>query len=253
MIPARHRAVDEGLAIAMANSYNPQPVPTPLIPTAPRDLHGRWTLFKILEAKRNDQIRGELGEAYLPCPPDVELDTRRRAHPRPPQFSLTLPLNSVSRGFLMLRFLDGVAENTSETRHAIGVLRSARLREFVESGLLVGVPESSIATAAKELLGRQLEPSQVRAFASLFFRLDVLTRAQIHVLVEQRVRCTLHGLGDAVTTAQVLALDARIVALNLPPIAASWMKVLEAMGFDSLPRCLRELLASPSPVTWRRR
>jgi hypothetical protein len=214
------------------------------MPPAPRDLHGRWTLFKILEGKPNSQIRQELNERYLPCASDAELNARRRAHRRPAGFSLELPLNPVSQCFLLRRNLDRVAAGASDSERAISLLRGARVRELIESALLLGVPECAIVTATKALLETDIDSNEVHAYGDLFFRLELFTRAQVRILVEERVRCTLAGIGTPAATEKALGCDGRMVALSLPATPSSWIKVLVTMGFPSIPRSIEEAIVS---------
>lgn len=223
----------------------------PPVPGAPPELHGRWTLAMILAGSSNQQIRRELAEDDLPCASDAELDGRREAHHMPSGFSFRGPWKRDARLFLSLRLLERLAEGAPETQRAVRILRSPRLRELVESGLLTGVPHDAIAVAVSALLETTADNNAIRTFAELFLRLDVVTRSQLRVLVEERVGCALRKVVSRKRLRRALARDARMIAVALPPTPANWSVALQAMGFAPTARHIIDMVAACDRPMWR--
>lgn len=192
------------------------PKPYDTIPSAVPELHGRWVLAQILAGLSNPAVRNVLAECALPCPPASELDRRRRAHRTPPGFSMRPPFNRETEFYLRRLRLDRLALGASEARRAIDIARSPRIREHVETELLLAVPHKVIADMVRDSLGFSITAEAIGSFSDLFFRVELLTRAQLQVAVEDRVRVGLlqaaSPQSDPATIARALAGDPRVVA-----------------------------------------
>jgi hypothetical protein len=112
-----------------------------------------------------------------------------------------------------------------------------RIREVIESTLLVAVPHATIAVAVQELFGVPLTSEAVVAFQKLFFWVEILTVSQLRIAVEDRVRVALHAVASAETNLATVACaledDPRVIASRLPATPASWPIVLAAAGLSS--------------------
>jgi hypothetical protein len=217
------------------------------IAPAPPELHGRYTLFRMLCGDSNRRIQNDLAQLLLPCPSGAEL-SRRRAANRPPRgFSMQQPPFSPStRTYLFVLRLYDLATGTNETRRALEAMHMPRVRELVESSLLVCVPPAAIAIAVTRLLGFVLNREAITEFAALFFRTEVVTTAQVKIAVEDRVRVGLRMAAssetDPASLARALAGDPRVFATSLPATPASWLPVLNKI-FDVRSRAVQQVLA----------
>jgi hypothetical protein len=201
-----------------------------VVPRAAAELHGRWTTWLLLQGASNSAVRRKLADIGLPCASPSELNRRRQELSPPRDFTTAPPFTFATKTFLEQLRLWRVAEGTSDVHRAMGVLRTPVVREIVETGLLLGVPHATIADSVQELAGWSLWPEQVEAFAALYFRMEVLTRGQLRIAIENRVRAELARVVTTDTSPAViagaLAADVRVAAANQPPVPASWPKLL---------------------------
>jgi hypothetical protein len=126
------------------------------------------------------------------------------------------PFNRETEFYLRRLRLDRLALGASEARRAIDIARSPRIREHVETELLLAVPHKVIADMVRDSLGFSITAEAIGSFSDLFFRVELLTRAQLQVAVEDRVRVGLlqaaSPQSDPATIARALAGDPRVVA-----------------------------------------
>jgi hypothetical protein len=202
------------------------------IPRAPAELHAKWVLWLILCGRSNAEIGRMLADDALPCPPPSALNGRRSANRPPRGFSIRPPFNPDTEFYLRMLRLDRLALGAHEARGALRVLHAPRLRELVETGLIVNAARSAIAGAARERLGTTIESEAIESFEDIFFRLELLTRGQLEIAVEDRVRVCLSKAAskdtDAGTFAQALGTDPRVLASTARRSAKSWPAILDA-------------------------
>jgi hypothetical protein len=205
------------------------------IPFAQPELHSRWTLWLILAGLSNYAIHDVLAEGALPCPSSGDLDRRRATNQPPPGFGLKAPFTTQTTNYLMALRLDRLAAGASDARRAVDILHMPRVREFVESALILRVPGAPIASLARQLLDVSLTEGAVRAYGDLFLRLDVLSTAQLKIAIEDRVRLGLRKVAskdsDPSSLARAVAEDPRVVATKESSLTA-WPVVLATMGLS---------------------
>jgi hypothetical protein len=157
------------------------------------------------------------------------------------------PFSPSTRTYLFVLRLYDLATGTNETRRALEAMHMPRVRELVESSLLVGVPAASIANAVWQLLGFTISREAITEFAALLFRTEVVTAAQLKIAVEDRVRVGLRMAAssetDPASLARALAGDPRVFATSVPAMPASWPTVLGKIGFDVRSRAVQQVLA----------
>jgi hypothetical protein len=200
------------------------------IPRASPWLHLRWITWLILSGLSNSAIRDLLAEDALPCPENSALDRRRKALRQAPRgFSTKAPFNRESQMFLRLLRLDRLALAAEEANRARGILRTPRVREVVETELLLGASHPAIASVVRNALEFSVTVESVRQFEDLFFYVDLLTQAQLQIAVEDRVRVGLLQAAskesDPATLARALSSDPRIVAASSPVLEKRQEKV----------------------------
>jgi hypothetical protein len=191
------------------------------IPRAVPWLHLRWINWQILCGISNKAIRDLLAEDALPCPSNLALDRRRKAlRQAPPGFSTQPPFNRETKMFFRMLRLDRLALGAEEASRAHGILRSPRVREVVETELILGASHPAIAGAVWDRCEFSVTPEAIRQFEELFFFVELFTRAQLQVAVEDRVRVGLlqavSQQSDPATIARALSTDPRVVAAASP-------------------------------------
>jgi hypothetical protein len=191
------------------------------IPRAVPWLHLRWITWQILCGSSNSAIRDLLAEDALPCPRNSALDRRRKALRQALHgFSTRPPFNRESEMFLRLLRLDRLALGAEEANRARAILRTPRLREVVETELLLGASHPAIAGVVRDALEFSVTVESIRQFEVLFFYVELLTRAQLQMSVEDRVRVGLRQAAskgsDPATLARALSSDPRVIAASSP-------------------------------------
>lgn len=204
----------------------------PSSPLPPLGLCGQWVMTLLLRGKSNEATRSALTADDLPYPGDAALDGLR-AEFVPKRFNhKTTKGKAVAQKVGVTAFFDG----TPEAHQALGLLRYPRAREMTEAGLLTGVPVLAIAQTLK-LYQQVVVPEPVIMFyKSAFFDTTRVTRAQLRVVVQERVRLSVmrmvNDVGDEAAARRAVRGDARTLAMNLASSPIAWSAVLLAMGFS---------------------
>jgi len=205
--------------------------PPPLPTLRSVGLCTRWVLTLLFQGYKNDAVRAALGADDLPCATDAELDAMRAAYV-PKKFKLKSPTNAA-----LLKQL-GIApfvERTAEAEEAHIILRQPRVREFVEAGLIAGVPVRAIAETLKAYPKYEASPAAIAHYHNMLFDTLAMSRGQLRIAVRERVRIAVarmvKGDEDEVTVRRAIDTDARCVAVSLPCTPLAWSAVLMSLGY----------------------
>jgi hypothetical protein len=132
-----------------------------------------------------------------------------------------------------------LAQNLPEPLAAFPILNKVRIRELVETGLLLHVGHMDLACAVGDVFGTPMKAETVTCYARLFFQTRLFTPTLLRVAVEARVRHGLVGVGSPKVSAKTLeravADDPRVRASLMPAAAtrAHWLEMVSYMGYDA--------------------
>jgi hypothetical protein len=216
----------------------------------PPMLHRGWIDYRLLSGDTNQALRVLLTNDDLPVPTDEILNTVRTLLAAPKGFDPTSKPNKTNVPFVYRLDCRPLILEPQARDKALEILRTPRVRELVEAGLLLGVPLSAIITTlAAHLKMTNVTEAAVQMFRVAFFDTDVVTRAQLKVAVQQRARqAVLRVVGgeeDSPAARRAISADARMVAVSLPSSPIAWNAVLMSMGYTpgkhELPKILDHL------------
>jgi hypothetical protein len=222
----------------------PSPVRRP-----PPMLHAAWMKYLLLCGQANDVVRARLLDGDLPAPADDELDAMRAALTPPKGFKPTSTKHKPSLEYVEQMKLGPWVYKTAEANQALVLLRSPRPRELVEAAVVTGVPLVAVVKILAVHMNMNVTTAMLKLYVSTFFDVGTVSRSQLRVLVQQRVRQgvlrVVGGEEDAPTARRAIAADARTVAMSLSASVLGWGAVLMAMGIapakQDLPKLLDEL------------
>jgi hypothetical protein len=169
----------------------------------------------------------------LLCPGNDELDaTRAEVMPKPHGRTKKTATRSAAR-FERLGIGPFFPEN-SDAQLTIALLRQPRARELIEAGLIVGVPAGAIVKTLAVHLKSFIRPTVVELYRDTFFDVSAVTRAQLRILVSERVRLSvaraMGGRHDEAAVRWAVESDARTIATTLPATPMAWAAVLLSLG-----------------------
>jgi hypothetical protein len=199
----------------------------------------------LLLGERNDAIRSAAAADDLPYPGDDVLNGLRAKHV-PKRFKHnTAKGKAIVEELGVTRFFD----RTPEAGQALDLLHHPRAREMTEAGLLTGVPMNAIVQTLALYLGVAVPEPSIELYRSIFFDVTCVTRAQLRVAVQQRVRLAVMRMvsdpADEATARRAIRSDARAVALQMPSSPLAWASVLLSMGYSpsrfELPRVVSQM------------
>ena len=212
--------------IISAVSRNSQPAPL---------LHWRWVTYLLLMGHTNDLIRQVCLNDDLPEPDEAVLNALRATLNPPKRLKRGSAKHRPSAEYLRNAELEPISVKSQEATEALTVLRTPRARELVEAAVLVGVPGTSISKVLAAVVKLEATSAGVLYYQKLFFDIAAVSRAQLRVLVQARVR---HGLErifgskeDEPAIRRAVAGDARMLAVALAYSPLSWNAVLLSMGY----------------------
>ena len=191
----------------------------------------------LLEGHSPAFIERVLGNADLPVPTDDELDSIRSGLPPTPKaFKPRAASHKPSAGYLERLGLLPYFRDTPEWQQARAVLAAPRVREVVESGLVLTVPLDQLGHIVRLQLRHHVSPAALAVYAALLLDVSSIGRSQLRVVVRERVRLAVlrvHGddPAEAGITRAVDA-DARTLATTLPSSKLAWGSVLLQLGFQ---------------------
>lgn len=204
-------------------------------PLPPR-LDARWLRALTIRGYTNAEIREQLQADALPLVGDADLDAIRARYPPPPNFQATSRSHTQSFRFLCESGVEAFfRRDPRDADAALAVLRGARARELVEAALVLGVPDDAIVKMVFSLLSFTTSTQTLQLYAATFFDTSVVSRAQLRVLVHERVKVSvLHAAGsdhDQAAVRRAVAGDPRMLALSLPRTPGAWHTVMLSLGW----------------------
>jgi hypothetical protein len=208
-------------------------------------LCGRWILTLLLRGEPNVGIRSALAADDLPYPGDDVLNQLRAEHV-PKRFTYKSSKGkAITQTLGVTMFFDG----TPEAEQALDLLRHPRAREMTEAGILTGVPNNAIAQTLEFYQGVVVPVTVIELYKAAFFDTGCVTRAQLRVLLQHRVRIAVlrmvNDVGDEATARRAIRSDARTAAMNMPSSPLAWAAVLLTMGYSpsrfELPRVVAQM------------
>lgn len=220
----------------------------PVTPALPPMLHMRWIKTLIIQGHANADVRQLLANDALPSPSDIELDRIRGACVPPAGFQRASMTHTPSMLFLVQHQLQEFCwPNSQAAPLALKLLRTPRARELVESGIIVGVPDAAIIEILATHFRHETSLPAIALFRAAFFDVAAVTRAQLRVVVEARVRQGLmHGItgeDEERAARRALSNDPRIIAASLPCSGAAWASVLLSLGMTPPKRQLSAVVS----------
>lgn len=221
----------------------PKPPPMPPVQPAPT-LHVRWICYLLAQGLPNDHVRRLLLNDDLPSPTDDVLDVMRVTHAPPKGFDPTNADHTPSVAYVRDLGLEPFFRGQPEAEQALAVLRSARVREMTEAGVITGVPLEALVQILARQFVMTVSESAIALFGQTFLDVTTLSRAQLRVAVHARVRQAVLRVADGDDRAARRAVhrDARTVAVGLPCTSLSWSAVLLAMGLPPVKRNLGKVI-----------
>ncbi len=210
------------------------PVPVvAAIPPAPM-LHERWVVFLLVRGDSDSQVRELLLRDDLPVPDDAVLDAMRAGLVLPQRFKPKAPKHAKSRAFIQKLGLEALFDETPAVAQALALLRSPRPREVAEAALLGAVPHAALAQILAQLFKVTVTPDAVTMFVETFFAISSVSRAQLRLLLEERLRAAILAVApktDGHDLRRLVASDPRVMALSLPSSPLAWANVLMKLGW----------------------
>lgn len=211
---------------------------------APR-LDSRWIRFLITSGRSDAQIERDLANDNLSPVSAADLASLRAELVAPKPFKPTDEDHQPSQSFLRAHQLAPLFLQTQERDAALRILRSPRHREVVEAALVVGVPETALCRLLAERVGFQTTVEAVKCFAATFFDHTCVTRAELQVLVHERIQQELSRVvSDRAGLRRAMSSDARAVAVAVAGSRFGWAVVSLRFGWSSsvkLSASLKEL------------
>ncbi len=191
----------------------------------------------LLEGHSPAFIERVLGNADLPVPTVAELDSIRSGLPPTPKaFKPRVASHKPSAGYIARLGLLSYFRETPEWQQARAVLAAPRVREVVESGLVLSVPLDQAGHIVRLQLRHHVSPGALALYGAMFLDVSSLARSQLRVVVRERARLAVlrvHG-DDAAeeAIARAVEADARVLATTLPSSKLAWGSVLLQLGFQ---------------------
>lgn len=197
-------------------------------------LETRWVRALALTNTDDASIIGEVARHALPTPTADELAEVRREWTPPQDFQPSSRSHTPSFMFACRAQIEPFIRNDRrEADAALELLRHHRVRELLESALLLGVPSKVIAKMLMHLLGITTTIEAVQLFSSFFFDISPFSQIEVRTLVEERVQVqlkTVLPMASLKALRRAAATDARMMALGLPRSPLSLHGVLLALG-----------------------
>lgn len=210
-------------------------VPQTLAPVrlTPR-LDWRWVRYLVASGQSDAQIERALANDNLPPVSNGDLASLRAEMVAPKPFKPGDEGHQLSQTFLRTHGLSTLFLRAEERDSAVGILRSPRHREVVEAALIVGVPETALCRLLAERVGFQTTVEAVRCFAETLFDHTAVTRAELRVLMHDRIRQELGRIvTDRAGLRRAISSDARAVAVAVAGSRFGWSVVALRFGWSS--------------------
>jgi hypothetical protein len=228
---------------------------SPAVPTvAPVPMpHGRWLRCLLLQGHANGAIRTLLANDDLPPSSDAALNVLRSSLIPPKGFQPTSTTHTASVEYVRQLGLEPVFRQTPEMQQALVLLRTPRARELVESAMLIGVPGPAIVQVLATHLRMNITVAALEMYAATFFDTATLTRAQLRLVVQARVRQSVvrvaGGDEDGPAARRAIAADGRMLAVSMSKSPLGLDVLLLAAGLSPGRRELSRALVELENVT----
>ena len=223
------------------------PAPTP---------HGRWLRFLVLQGHANGAVRTLLANDDLPPASDAALNLLRSSITPPKGFTPESTTHKASVEYVRQLGLEPLFRQRPDMQQALVLLRTPRARELAESAMLIGVPTSAIVQVLATHLRMNVTASALELYAATFFDIATLTRAQLRLVVQDRVRQSVVRVagGDEAGPAsrRAIASDARMLAVSMSKSPLGLDVLLLAAGLSPGRRELSRALVELENVTTTR-